>query len=307
MTRRLRIACVQLEPVFKDPAASMRRADELLVSVAPSTLDLLVLPEMAFTGYYFQSREDVDPFAEDATSGPTFQWAAQTARRLSCYVVVGLPTSSAADGSQLSSKEFYNSLLIVSPSGLLTHVYHKHHLFGGPPPERAVDYLWATAGAGFTALDLPFPSSSPHAQGGATFRLVPGICMDLNERDFAPTDEYALASFAAEQDADVLLVAMSWLDSAAEEGLREARDPEGTDGEDEWRDVLTYWVVRSMPLLGSGAALVCANRVGREGDTVFTGLSCALELKSRPQVVKYASKRRAEIVHAVVELPTRDD
>ncbi|GJN89215.1 hypothetical protein Rhopal_002194-T1 [Rhodotorula paludigena] len=273
---------------------------------------------MAFTGtfglppfqpvcYCFQSREEIEPYAEDAASGPTSQWAAQTARRLACYVFVGLPTRSAADGSQPSSEDLHNSLLIVSPSGSLTHVYHKHHLFGGPPPERAVDYLWATAGAGFTALDLPFPPSSPHAQEGATFRLVPGICMDLNERDFAPTDEYALASFAAEQDADLLLVAMSWLDSAAEEGMREERDQEGKEGEDEWRDVLTYWVVRSMPLLGSGAALVCANRVGREGETVFTGLSCAIELKSRPQVVKYASKRRAEIVHAVVELPRRDD
>lgn len=37
MTRHLRIACVQLEPFFKDPTASMRRADELLVSFVLSS------------------------------------------------------------------------------------------------------------------------------------------------------------------------------------------------------------------------------------------------------------------------------
>lgn len=145
-------------------------------------------------------------------------------------------------------------------------VYHKHHLYGTLTNAHA-DYLWATPGSAFVALDLPFPSSSPGGGAGEGFRLVPGICMDLNERDFAPTTEYALASFARDERADVLVVAMSWLDSEPPlEGQGGAKEAEG--GKDEWeevRDVISYWVVRSMPLLGSGAALVAANRVGREG------------------------------------------
>lgn len=38
-------------------------------------VDLLVLPEMALTGYMFESTDDVEPFAEDARHGRTARWA----------------------------------------------------------------------------------------------------------------------------------------------------------------------------------------------------------------------------------------
>ncbi|GAA6050195.1 hypothetical protein JCM3770_000448 [Rhodotorula araucariae] len=301
MARTLRTACVQLLPAFKNPPRSRERADALISRLLPNTLDLLVLPEMAFTGYCFESRRDIESFVESPETGETMRWAERTACRLNCYTVVGVPTV-APDASTSTPPAFYNSLLIVSPSGALSGVYHKHHLYGTLTNDAA-DYLWATPGEAFVALDLPFPSSSPHHAQGASFRLVPGICMDLNEKDFALTREYALASFAARQRADVLVVAMSWLDAEPP-----AEGDEGKEVRDEWvlvRDTLSYWVMRCAPLLGSGAALVAANRVGREGDTVFTGSSCVAELGDRPAIVQYASKRREEVMLAEVELPQR--
>lgn len=38
-------------------------------------IDLLVLPEMAFTGYVFNSLDEIMPFLEDKDSGPSVQWA----------------------------------------------------------------------------------------------------------------------------------------------------------------------------------------------------------------------------------------
>ncbi|OJD21667.1 hypothetical protein ACJ73_06993, partial [Blastomyces percursus] len=54
-------------------------------------LDVLVLPEMAFTGYNFPSLEAIRPHLEPTAAGPTAKWARSTARRLGCVVCVGYP------------------------------------------------------------------------------------------------------------------------------------------------------------------------------------------------------------------------
>jgi hypothetical protein len=46
----MRIACLQYAPTMGDLAGNIRRADSILRRVAPQSLDLLVLPELAFTG-----------------------------------------------------------------------------------------------------------------------------------------------------------------------------------------------------------------------------------------------------------------
>ncbi|GAA5958906.1 hypothetical protein JCM8115_000685 [Rhodotorula mucilaginosa] len=324
--RFLRTACVQLSPCFKDWDASRRRADALIAGLVPGELDLLVLPEMAFTGYCFQSKEDVREFAE-AGDGPTFRWAASTAQRLGCYVLIGLPTVNPQTRGTDRRPIYHNSLLVVGPDGAHVHTYHKTFLYGELTNDRA-DYLWAEAGTGFVALDLPFPSSSPfhavaaaannsasHHSAPSTFRLVPAICMDLNMPTFdAPFEKFELATFASEKRADIVVGSMAWLDSeppldsSEDESLRD----DSGDGKDaaaaasQWeevRSVISYWVLRLSPLIGSGAAFVCANRVGREGDVVFTGSSCALELSDRPCVIDHAGRRGEKVVIARVSLP----
>jgi hypothetical protein len=46
----MRIAVMQTCPVFKDVNASIAKADAMLASELAGSLDLLVLPEMAFSG-----------------------------------------------------------------------------------------------------------------------------------------------------------------------------------------------------------------------------------------------------------------
>ena len=48
----VRVCCLQLAPVHGRPRESMARADALLSKAsAPAACELLVLPELAFTGY----------------------------------------------------------------------------------------------------------------------------------------------------------------------------------------------------------------------------------------------------------------
>ncbi|POY74873.1 hypothetical protein BMF94_2146 [Rhodotorula taiwanensis] len=354
--RFLRTACMQLSPCFKDWDASRRRADALLADLDADSIDLLVLPEMAFTG---ERGADVLPVAADQaaaymltsirikqaiassprrTSTRSRNWSAKgelltgplppvralpecaPARRIGCYVVIGLPirdASEAAESTPIPERTYRNSVIIVSPEGSLVHVYHKTFLYGELTNDRA-DYLWAIAGPGFSAVDLPFPPSSPCRTRGhdgptpATFRLVPAICMDLNMPTFeSPFDAFELGTFASEHDADLVVGAMSWLDSeppTAHEGVGtdEATDDPGSVTEwEQVRQVLSYWVLRLNPLIGSGAAFVCANRIGREGDVLFTGSSCAIELGDRPTVVEHAGKRTERLVLARVALPDK--
>jgi protein N-terminal amidase len=62
--------------------------------------DILLLPEMAFSGYMFDSKEEVEPFTEKCGEGLTFQWCANTAREYNCMVVAGYP--------EKSDDKFYN-------------------------------------------------------------------------------------------------------------------------------------------------------------------------------------------------------
>ncbi|BGP07946.1 hypothetical protein JCM10049v2_003791 [Rhodotorula toruloides] len=299
----LRVACVQFDPVFKKKAQNQKKAEGLIAGIQPGALDLLILPEMAFTGYCFSSREDIAPYVEELKTGPTFRWARKTARKLGCYVIVGLPTVeplplkspdsfTETASTPLPLDLYYNSLLVVSPAGTLVHSYNKTHLYGGLSND-AVDYLWATPGA-----------------EGKTFRLAPAICMDLNPPRFdAPFDKFEFGEFAAKEKVDLVVVSMAWLDS--EPPLEQAGGGEGEtskEEKDDWEEtnqVMSYWVLRLNPLLGSGAAVICANRIGREGDTVFTGSSAAIELGDRPSVVAHASKRKEEVIFAQVRLPQR--
>ncbi|CEQ40374.1 SPOSA6832_02001, partial [Sporobolomyces salmonicolor] len=224
-----------------------------------------------------------------------------SALKLGCYVQVGLPTVSSS--SSTSGPLYSNSTILVSPFGALVSVYSKHFLY-------ETDFAWATPGPAFIALDLPFPPSSPfHSDRGRAFRLAPAICMDLNPKDFvAPFEAFEFASFAKQEKVDIVACSMSWLDS--EPPRATAEEGEEEEGRTEWEKVhrtLGYWVMRMEPLMESRVAFVGCNRVGREGDTIFTGSSCAIELQDRPTVIKYATKRKEEVILAKVRLPPRED
>ncbi|KAK4047718.1 hypothetical protein OIV83_005226 [Microbotryomycetes sp. JL201] len=187
--RQVQVACLQLSPVFKDVRASQRRADAYVDQLRAGSLDMLVLPELAFTGYCFDSRQEIEPWLEDPDSGETFKWASKTAMRLLCYVFVGFP-------ERARNGKAFNSMLIVGPDGQLVSVYRKHFLY-------TTDESWAEEGPGFATVELNLP-----ARPQATSRQVkvcPAICMDLNPHQFtAPFCAFELARHAVEQQVDLI-------------------------------------------------------------------------------------------------------
>lgn len=82
--------------------------------------DLVVLPELAMTGYQFCSLEEVAGLAESVPDGLTTQRLVEFAKRRNCHVVAGLAENHAG--------AYFNSAVLVGPSGFIG-VYRKVHLF----------------------------------------------------------------------------------------------------------------------------------------------------------------------------------
>ncbi len=112
----MRIGYYQFAPEFGDVETNLMHIALALENV---DADLLVLPELATSGYLFISREEVNAVAEPIP-GPTTEFLHRLAEKRHCHLVVGLVER--VDG------EFFNSAVLIGPRGLVG-VYRKLHLF----------------------------------------------------------------------------------------------------------------------------------------------------------------------------------
>jgi predicted amidohydrolase len=87
---------------------------------AHSAADLLVLPELAFSGYDFPSTEELASAAEPFSNGPTSTFLKEQAKANNTILIAGYP--------ERENDAFYNSAMMVFPHGEI-HNYRKTHLF----------------------------------------------------------------------------------------------------------------------------------------------------------------------------------
>jgi protein N-terminal amidase len=307
---RLKVACVQVDPTHGDPRDSMNRADVLLDRLTRDDgVDILLLPEMAHSGYVFSDAKDAERVAE-TDEGPTVRWCARHARRLQCVVLCGyprlVPGSGAGDGSR-AGDVMYNALCVIGPDGETIAHYHKSFLY-------VVDKTWATEGDGFLSLCLPVRRSlraSEEGEGGIAppalddrapttdeffVSATVAICMDINPREFeAPWEAYELASHVASQRSSLLLFASAWTNNHPDDdpALVTPVDP---------AEVLQYWLARLAPVIGGDTHFVCANRVGEERGITFVGCSCVMRMKE-PALVGMLGPTEEGVWGAELEVP----
>ncbi|WFD08223.1 hypothetical protein MVES1_003595 [Malassezia vespertilionis] len=277
----MRVVCVQCTPEQGKVQQNAAHIMSLVETVKPGSVDMLVLPEMALTGYVHDSLDAIEPFLENpyAEDGATFNLARDLATRLQCYVVAGFPERASAEalaaqhsphltdarhltdelkGSphlpQVRQKAF-NAAMLVGRDGKLVHVFRKHFLY-------EPDATWADESAGFGYIDL---------QGIG--RVSVAVCMDLNrtwarrlttayllDSDF---ERYELAHFCDKNRVDFMVVCMNWL--LPEEELGAYGE---SDGSAPSIPTINYWVTRAMPLWVPGMA-----KPGHEGHKV-TMIAC---------------------------------
>ncbi len=142
----MRVACLQTLPIFGDAEANLNAIESALATHrpagnadAPSEPDLVVLPELATTGYLFGGRDEVRTLAEPVPEGPSTARLAGLAARYGVALAAGI--------AEREGDRLYNSAILVTRDGLAGH-YRKVHLF-----DR--EFEWFDPGdLGFGVFDL---------------------------------------------------------------------------------------------------------------------------------------------------------
>ncbi|KAL6233848.1 hypothetical protein BDW75DRAFT_214085 [Aspergillus navahoensis] len=272
----MRIATLQIASKLGDVQGNIKRADELLskgisvphghggdkekIRVEDAKLDILVLSELALTGYNFPSLEAIKPYLEPAGQGRSAAWARQTAKRLGCKVCIGYPEVKVETGGNGQREEkYYNSLLVLDEQGNILLNYRKTFLY-------YTDETWASEGSpelGFHQLTFPNAEKNsdtsraisegeaailppePRAQDRTDKDIATtfGICMDINPYRFeAPYTAYEFAHRVLDSKSQLVILSMAWLTLLSREEL------DALSGKPEI-DTFNYWIQRFMPLI----------------------------------------------------------
>ncbi len=128
----MRVGFFQFAPVF---GQVRRNRDYVLTALKDVCADLIVLPELPFTGYFFKDRQELAQLAEEIPRSATIDALAALCRRKDFFIVTGF--------AEKAGERLFNSAVLIGPDGVL-HVYRKLHLFntekdcfdpGDTPPE----------------------------------------------------------------------------------------------------------------------------------------------------------------------------
>jgi len=113
----VRVGFFQFAPRFGRPDENCRVVVRALRGV---DADLIVLPELAFTGYRFRDRKELSGLAEDPRRSAIVDSLVALCRDRGLHLVTGW--------AERSRDKIFNSALLLSPRGLV-QTYRKVHLF----------------------------------------------------------------------------------------------------------------------------------------------------------------------------------
>jgi predicted amidohydrolase len=142
----LKVTACQIDIKLGDLENNYSRIVSETIREANDGSRLIVFPECALTGYYFDSEESAWDAAESIDS-PHFQQFREMCGDLEVYMVVGFVES---DGNaRKNGGAIYNSAALIGPDSFL-HVYRKVHLW-----PKGIDLYVKPSGQGFKVADLP--------------------------------------------------------------------------------------------------------------------------------------------------------
>jgi predicted amidohydrolase len=170
------IACIQMEPIVGEKDANVAKSLAFIEKAADSGARLVVLPELANTGYMFETREEAFSLAEAVPGGPTSHAWAEIAARRNLFIVAGI--------TEREGASLFNSAVVIGPGGYVG-TFRKVH-------------LWGEENLFFEPGNLGFPVFATEIG-----RIGVGICYD----GWFP-ETYRLCAL---QGADIVCVPTNWV------------------------------------------------------------------------------------------------
>jgi N-carbamoylputrescine amidase len=177
MSRPVRIAVAQYEPRVGELEHNRSQAVLWATAAANRGANLIVLPELASSGYVFGDEAEAQRAAEDPDDGPTVRALREVSAAHGCYIVAGI--------SERAGDCRHNSAVLIGASGRMA-TYRKLHLYYD-------EQTWFQPGDELPIVDLPFG------------RVGMIICFDL----WFPEPARALALAGAE----IIAVPTNWVAS----------------------------------------------------------------------------------------------
>ena len=184
--RAVTVATVQFEPIIGDRAGNLAAVERLAKAAKTQGAEIVVLPELADSGYTFRDGDEVAALAGPVPGGPSAETLRRLAEELGLYIVSGIAEQ---DGDR-----FYNSALLCGPEGYIGK-YRKLHLWNNE------NRLFRKGDLGLPIFDLPFG------------RIGIAICYD----GWFPETFRQLALAGAE----LVCVPTNWVPMAGAEGVPE--------------------------------------------------------------------------------------
>ncbi len=189
----MKVAAVQFAPVLGQKQENLRRLAKLVVQAAGQGAQLIVMPELATTGYSFMSPAEVAPLAEVLLPLPnddqnpnesSMQLMYALASRYKVHLAWGLIEKDGGTG------DYFNSQVLLCPSGHYESM-RKVNLWGD-------DLHWANEGRAN-------PPVHTCDFGGVSKKVGLLICRDVRDKKDEHWD-----SFYQKGDADVVAFSANW-------------------------------------------------------------------------------------------------
>jgi 5-aminopentanamidase len=114
-----RVACAQVPLSLPDTAGNRTTCEAAIEQAAHDGAQIVVLPELASSGYVFADRDELSSLAENRDGPAVAAWA-NLAEAFGLVIVAGFP--------EAAGDAIYNSAAVVDPTGV-RGVYRKAHLW----------------------------------------------------------------------------------------------------------------------------------------------------------------------------------
>lgn len=272
----MKVILVQNNPEYKNISKNIEILNEYLKDFsAEDKIDVVLFTEMALTGYFFDSKEDIGPYTSYCDEGETFNFCSSISKKLKCYTFLGYPEK-VRENSNL-----YNSLMITDRDGKLMKSYHKLNLFKD-------DKKWSTPGNKFEYIDIL-------TNCGKEARLALGICLDFYYSSLEDNFCYEYIEKFLHKNINFFIFPTNWADLNHTDNSQECI----------YKTVYEKWILPIFPITNEGKKrniyLLAADRTGIERNTYLLGCSCIVKLAPPIKIIKNLDKTTNGVIVETLE------